>query len=94
MTTVENIELRQAPALWHLRSPTGGPDQEKKTSAAYNEYRIRNMMQNGLFMGLDLLDGSGLIWGFGDSREGWGHDVNWTAADASWRRMTAQGTSW
>ena len=50
--------------------------QEKKTSAAYNEYRLRNGMQNGLFMRLDVLDGCAMIWAFGDSaeRNGWGHD--------------------
>ena len=51
-------------------------DQEKKTSAAYNEFRRANRTQNGLFMALDGLDGCGVAWSFGDSteREGWGHD--------------------
>ena len=51
-------------------------DQEKKTSAAYNEFRCVNGTQNGLFMGLDGLDGDGLVLSFGDSteRSGWGHD--------------------
>ena len=51
-------------------------DQEKKTSAAYNEFRRANRTQNGLFMALDGLDGCAVAWSFGDSteREGWGHD--------------------
>ena len=51
-------------------------DQEKKTSAAYNEFRRVNRTQNGLFMALDGLDGCAVAWSFGDSteREGWGHD--------------------
>ena len=51
-------------------------DQEKKTSAAYNEFRSVNKTQDGLFMGLDGLDGCGILWSFGNSteREGWGHD--------------------
>lgn len=51
-------------------------DQEKKTSAAYNEFRCVNKTQNGLFMGLDGLDGHGIVLSFGNSNErtGWGHD--------------------
>ena len=51
-------------------------DEEKKTSAAYNEFRRVNRTQNGLFMALDGLDGCAVVWSFGDSaeREGWGHD--------------------
>ena len=51
-------------------------DQEKKTSVAYNEFRCINKTENGLFMGLDGLDGHGLILSFGNSTEraGWGHD--------------------
>ena len=51
-------------------------DQEKKTSAAYNEFRCVNNTQNGLFMGLDGLDGHAMVLSFGDSteRSGWGHD--------------------
>ena len=51
-------------------------DQEKKTSAAYNEFRRVNGMQNGLFMGLRGLDGCSTVLSFGDSteRRGWGHD--------------------
>ena len=51
-------------------------DQEKKTSAAYNEFRCVNRTQNGLFMGLDGLDGRGIVLSFGNSTErtGWGHD--------------------
>ena len=51
-------------------------DREKKTSAAYNEFRRVNKTQNGLFMGLGGLDGDGIVLSFGDSTEhtGWGHD--------------------
>ena len=51
-------------------------DQEKNTSAVYNEFRRVNGTQNGLFMGLDGLDGCSTVLSFGDSteREGWGHD--------------------
>ena len=51
-------------------------DREKKTSAAYNEFRCVNKTQNGLFMGLGGLDGDGIVLSFGDSTErtGWGHD--------------------
>ena len=51
-------------------------DEEKKTSAAYNEFRCVNKTQNGLFMGLDGLDGHGIVLSFGNSTErgGWGHD--------------------
>ena len=51
-------------------------DQEKRTSAAYNEFRCVNNTQNGFFMGLDGLDGDGIVLSFGDSteRRGWGHD--------------------
>ncbi|MXW17901.1 MAG: helix-turn-helix transcriptional regulator [Gemmatimonadetes bacterium] len=51
-------------------------DQEKKTSAAYNEFRCANGNENGLFMGLDGLDGHGIVLSFGNSTErtGWGHD--------------------
>ena len=51
-------------------------DQEKKTSVAYNEFRRANRTQNGLFMGLDGLDGGAIVWSFGDSNErgGWADD--------------------
>ena len=51
-------------------------DREKKTSAAYNEFRGANKTQNGLFIGLDGLDGCGVAWSFGDSKErgGWTRD--------------------
>ena len=51
-------------------------DQEKKTSAAYNEFRRVNKTQNGLFMGLDGWDGGAIVLSFGNSteRRGWGHD--------------------
>ena len=51
-------------------------DQEKKTSAAYNEFLCVNETQNGLFMGIEGLDGCWTVMSFGDSteRRGWGHD--------------------
>ena len=51
-------------------------DEEKKTSAAYNEFRCVNKTQNGLFMGLDGFDGHGIVLSFGNSTErgGWGGD--------------------
>ena len=51
-------------------------DQEKKTSAAYNEFRRVNKTQNGLFMALDGRDRCGIVLSFGNSTErgGWGHD--------------------
>lgn len=51
-------------------------DHEKKTSVAYNEFRCANNTQDGLFMGLDGLDGGGIVLSFGNSTErtGWGHD--------------------
>ena len=51
-------------------------DQEKKTSAAYNEFRRVNKTQNGLFMGIDGWDGGAIVLSFGNSaeRRGWGHD--------------------
>ena len=51
-------------------------DQEKKTSAVYNEFRRVNGTQNGLFMGLEAMDGCSTVLSFGDSTErgGWGHD--------------------
>ncbi len=51
-------------------------DHEKKTSAAYNEFRCVNKTQNGLFMTLAGLDGCGVVMSFGDSAErgGWRHD--------------------
>ncbi|MYE17827.1 MAG: hypothetical protein F4Y07_15245 [Gemmatimonadetes bacterium] len=51
-------------------------DQEKKTSAAYNEYRRVYKNQNGFFLGLHQPDSSATVLSFGDSteRRGWGHD--------------------
>ena len=51
-------------------------DQEKLTSAVYNEFRRVNGTQNGLFVWLDGLDGSAIVLSFGNSAErgGWGHD--------------------
>lgn len=51
-------------------------DQEMRTSAAYNEFRVANKTQNGLFTAIHGLDGSVIVWSCGNSteREGWGHD--------------------
>lgn len=51
-------------------------DQEMRTSAAYNEFRVANKTQNGLFTAIYGLDGSVIVWSCGNSteREGWGHD--------------------
>ena len=51
-------------------------DQEMKTSAAYNEFRCVHGTENGLFLGVQGLDGSVVVMSFGNSteREGWGHD--------------------
>ena len=51
-------------------------DQEKKTSATYNEFRVSQETQNGFFLGLDGLEGRGIVLSFGNSTErtGWGHD--------------------
>ena len=48
---------------------------EKKTSAAYNFFRI-NKTHNGLVMGIEVADGYGLVMSCGNSteREGWGSD--------------------
>ena len=50
-------------------------EREMKTSAAYNEFRVANNTQNGLFTAMHSLDGSAIIWSYGNSteREGWGH---------------------
>lgn len=49
---------------------------EKRTSAAYNRFRRVHKTEKGLFMGIDGLEGCGLIMSFGNSTvpEGWGHD--------------------
>lgn len=51
-------------------------DQEKKMSAAYNEFRRIAKSQDGLFIALDGLDGCGVVWSIGDStqRGGWAQD--------------------
>ena len=51
-------------------------DQEMETSAAYNEFRVSNSTQHGLFTAMHGLDGSAIVWSCGNSteREGWGHD--------------------
>lgn len=51
-------------------------DREKRTSAAYNEFRRPHGTEDGLFMTLDGGDGCGIVWSCGNSteREGWGHD--------------------
>ena len=50
--------------------------EEKKTSAAYNRFRRVHNTENGLFMGIDGLEGCGMLMSFGNStvREGWGKD--------------------
>ena len=49
-------------------------DQEKKTSAAYHEFRRPSNWRQGFFLGLHLLDGRAIVLSFGDSTErgGWG----------------------
>ncbi|MCY4572202.1 MAG: LuxR C-terminal-related transcriptional regulator [Gemmatimonadetes bacterium] len=51
-------------------------DREKKTSAAFNEFRCVNKTQRGLFMWIHARDGSHIFMSFGNSteRSGWGHD--------------------
>ncbi len=51
-------------------------DREKRMSAAYNEFRRAQHTQNGLFLGIETHDGSGVVMSFGNSveREGWGND--------------------
>ena len=51
-------------------------EEEMKTSAAYNEFRRVNKVQDGLFMTLLGLDGCGIVWTLGNSAtgRGWGHD--------------------
>ena len=51
-------------------------ERERKESAAYNEFRRINKMENGLFLPLIGVDGSAIVWTFGNSTErgGWGHD--------------------
>ena len=51
-------------------------DQEKKTSAVYNEFRRVNQSQKGLFMVFNEPDGRAIVWSVGNSAErgGWGHD--------------------
>ncbi len=51
-------------------------DREMKASAAYNEFRVANNTQNGLFTVIHGIDGSAVVWSCGNSteREGWGHD--------------------
>lgn len=49
---------------------------EKRKSAAYNRFRRVYKTENGLFMGIDGLEGCGMIMSFANSTagEGWGHD--------------------
>ncbi len=51
-------------------------DQEMQRSAAYNEFRVANNTQDGLFTAIHGLDGSAIVLSFGNSteREGWGYD--------------------
>ncbi|MDE2982808.1 MAG: helix-turn-helix transcriptional regulator [Gemmatimonadota bacterium] len=50
-------------------------DHEKKESAVY-AFRTRHQTEDGLFMGIDGLDGTAIVWSCGNStrRDGWGHD--------------------
>ncbi len=50
--------------------------EEKRTSAAYNRFRRVHNTEKGLFMGIDGLEGCGMLMSFGNSaaREGWGQD--------------------
>ena len=50
-------------------------DQEKKTSVVYNELRRPNETENGLYVGLDGLDGGAVVLSLGNSTEdgSWGH---------------------
>ena len=49
-------------------------DEEKRTSAAYNRFRRVHRTESGLFVGIDGMDGCGLIMSFANSTEGdgWG----------------------
>ena len=51
-------------------------DREMKASAAYNEFRVANKTEKGLFTTVHGFDGSAIVWSCGNSteREGWGHD--------------------
>ena len=51
-------------------------DEEKKASAAYNEFRCAHCTENGLFVGIDGHDGDGIVMSCGNSteREGWGNE--------------------
>ena len=51
-------------------------DVEKRKSPTYNEFRLPNDTEAGLFMGLDGLDGCAVVCSFGNSTErgGWTHD--------------------
>ena len=50
-------------------------EREKKTSVVYNEFRCTSGTQNGLYLGLDGLDGGAVVLSLGNSIEGggWGH---------------------
>ena len=50
-------------------------DKEKRRSPAY-AFRVLHQTQNGLFMRIDGLDGTSIVWSCANSteREGWGHD--------------------
>ena len=51
-------------------------DEEKRKSPTYNEFRLPNNTEGGLYMALDGLDGSAVVCSFGNSTEGggWTHD--------------------
>ncbi len=50
-------------------------DHEKRKSPVY-AFRTRHRTEDGLFMGIDGLDGMAVVWSCGNSarRDGWGHD--------------------
>ena len=51
-------------------------DREKKTSIVYNEFRCARGTEDGLYLGLDGLDGGAIVLSLGNSTErgSWGHD--------------------
>ena len=51
-------------------------EEEKQTSAAYNEFRRVHELHDGLFLTLLGVDGCAIVWSFGNSTErgGWAHD--------------------
>ena len=51
-------------------------DEEKRKSPTYNEFRLPNNTEGGLYMALDGLNGGAVVCSFGNSTErgGWTHD--------------------